>query len=70
MKIYVTSNLESRTNLDKILDENSLEDKLVRLKYKFAKLVFETSNKVYKFKTYNKTINNLINRNRWYKAID
>lgn len=36
---------------------------------KLAKTLTETSNKMHKPKTYNKTIDNLIYRNKWYKVI-
>lgn len=37
---------------------------------KLAKSLTKTSNKVHESKTYNEAINNLIHKNRWYKAID
>lgn len=42
----------------------------IRLICKLAKFLTETSSKVYKPKTYDEVINNLIYRNKWYKTID
>lgn len=35
-----------------------------------AKSITETSSKVHISKTYNEAVNDLINRNKWQKAID
>lgn len=37
---------------------------------KLAKLKTKTSNKVCKPETYNKIVNDLVNRNRWQEAIN
>ena len=58
-----------RTDLGGTSGKN-LSDKLVRLAQELAKLVIETSNKVHKPKTYNKTINNPINGNGYQGTID
>lgn len=42
----------------------------VRLVYELTKSQTKISNKIYEFKTYNETINNLIYKNIWDKAID
>ena len=58
-----------RTVLGRTSHNNS-SDELVRPAQELAKSVTETSNKVREPKAYNKTINDLINGNRWQKAID
>lgn len=60
MKIY----------LGKFSIKKFLRNKLVKLIYKFVKLVTKTDNKILKLKIYNKVINYLIYENKWYKAID
>ena len=35
-----------------------------------AKSITKTSSKIYELKTYDKAINNPINRNKWQEAID
>lgn len=70
MKIHFPYNLKLRTNLGEILSKNYLGNELVRPTYKFIKVFTITNCKVYKCKTYNKTINNLIYRNRWRKTIN
>lgn len=65
-----TENLHNHlVQRSKILGKNSLE-RLVRLAYEFAKSVTKISSKICEFKTYDKTVNNLVYRNRWQKAID
>lgn len=58
-----------KTDLDKIWGKN-LSDKLIRSMQKLAKSIIETSNKVHEPKTYNKIVNNPINRNRYQKTIN
>lgn len=70
MRIYSSCNPKSRTNLGRISNKNRLGKKLVRPMYKFAKSVIETSRKMGKAKTYNKTFNNSIPGNRWREAVD
>lgn len=60
---------KSRIDLSWTLDKN-FSDGLVKFTQEFAKLVTETSGKMYKLKTYNKIINISINRNRGQEAID
>lgn len=38
--------------------------------YKFVKIFIIINCKIYKYKTYNKIINNLIYKNRWCKTIN
>lgn len=45
-------------------------DSGIILIHKLAKSMTEMSSKVYKPKTYNEIIDNLIHRNKWHKAID
>lgn len=52
-----------RTDLGGISSKNLL-DRLVKLMQKLAKSVTKTSSKVREPKTYNKAVNNSINRNR------
>lgn len=42
----------------------------IRLICKLIKFLTETSSKMYKPKTYNKVIDNLIHKNRWHETID
>lgn len=63
MRIYLSYNLKLKIDLDGILDENSLEDGLVKSVYKFAKSVTKIGNKVQEPKIYNEAINNPIHRN-------
>lgn len=70
MKIYHFYNLKLRINLDEILNKNFVKNKLVKQIYKIAKLVIETNSKMRKLKSYNKIINNLICKNRYYEVID
>lgn len=46
-----------------ISGQNSLE-KLIRSMQKLAKSVIKTSSKIYEPKTYDKSVNNLMNRNK------
>lgn len=50
--------------------KNSLRDGIVRLVYKFAKSVTETSHKVREPKTYDEAINDPIYGNRWREGIN
>lgn len=59
-----------RIDLGVISGENSLGDGLVRLAYKFAKSVTETSSKVCESKTYDEAINDPIHEKKWHKAVD
>lgn len=53
------------TNLDKALSNNLLiRNKLVRPIYKVTKSITKTISKVLEFKTYNKIINNFIDKNK------
>lgn len=52
-----------KIDLGKISSENPL-DRLVKPTQKLVKSVIRTSSKVHKLKTYNKAVNNLINRNK------
>lgn len=70
IRIHASYNSMPRIDLGEILDENSLENRLVRPAYKIAKSITKTSSKVFKPKTYTKAIKNLIYRNRWRKAVD
>ena len=70
MRIYPPCNPKPRTNLGGISGKNSLGDGLVRLVYKFAKSVTETSSKVPEPKTYDEAINDPIHGNRWHEAAD
>lgn len=45
-------------------------DKLVRPAQKLAKSLIEISSKVQELLTYDETINDLVQENRWTKAID
>lgn len=57
MKIYLFLDLESKTNLDRILGKNLLvDDRLISPIYKTAKLVIQMNNKIQEPKTYNKVI--------------
>lgn len=70
IRIDLFYNPKLRTHLDEISGKNSLKDRLVRLMYKFAKSITETSSKLQEPKTYNKAINHPIYRNRWHKTIN
>lgn len=58
-----------KTDLDEIWSKNFL-DGLIKLVQEFAKSITKINSKVHKPKTYNEPINNLINKNRWQKAIN
>lgn len=51
-----------------MIDKNPT--RLVRLVYKLNQLVIKTSSKMRELQTYNETVNDLINKNSWKKAID
>lgn len=70
MKIHPLCNSKPKIDLSKILSKKYLGNELARPMYKFVKLFTITNCKVYKRKTYNKTINDLIYRNKWHKAIN
>lgn len=70
IKIYSTYNSKPKTDLDEISNKNPLREKLIRLIYKFVKLVTKISSKMRKPKTYNEIINNLIYGNRWCEIVD
>lgn len=53
-----------KTNLGWTLGKNPFVKKIVRPVYEFAKLMTEINSKMREFKTYNKSINNLIHRNK------
>ena len=62
---------KSRTNWDKTSGKNSLiEDGLINLVYKVAKLVNITKSKVRKSKIYKEVISNSIDKNKWYVAVN
>lgn len=54
-----------KTVLNRTSDNNSLDEKLVKLVHKFAELVTETSSKMREPKIYDEVINNLVLGNRW-----
>ena len=58
-----------RTNLDRASGKNP-SDGLVRPVQELAKSVTKRNSKVRESKIYDEAVNNLINRNRWQKAID
>lgn len=58
-----------KTNLGRTSDKNP-SDRLIRLAWELAKLITKTNSKMHKSKTYNKAINNPINRNKWQEFID
>ena len=64
--------LDKSQDLTQIRARTDLDINLViRFLYKLAKSMMEIgSNKVYKPKTYNKAIDNLIYWNKWRKAVD
>lgn len=64
IKIQLFHNLKPRIDLGGTLGKYLLRDELVRLAYKFAKLVIETNSKVQEPKTYDEVINDLIYKNR------
>lgn len=71
IKIHPIFDPKLKTNLGEIPGKNFLvKNELVRLTYKFVKLVTETSSKIQKLETYNEATNNLIYRNRWQKAVN
>lgn len=51
MKIDIFSNPKPKTNLDRILSKNFSRNRLLRLVYKFAKLLTKINRKMHKFKT-------------------
>lgn len=58
-----------RTDLGETSGKNP-SNGLVKLEQELVKFVNEISNKVHELKTYNKSVNNLIGRNKWQKAIN
>lgn len=70
MKIYFSYNVKLKTDLNRVSSKNVFKDKLIKLIYKFVKLIIEINNKVRKPKIYNKAINKPINENKQYKIID
>lgn len=58
-----------RIDLDKASSKNSSQ-KEINPAHKFAKLESKTNRKVYECKTYNKTIINLVHRNKVPEAIE
>lgn len=64
IKIQFLLNLRPKIDLGRTLDEKPLRNRLVKPMHKFSKLVIKTNSKVQKPKTYNKTINNSIYRNK------
>lgn len=58
-----------RIDLDRASSKNSFQ-RQIKPVYEFAKLESKTNSKVYECKTYNKTIINLVHRNKVPKAID
>lgn len=59
-----------KLNLGGILGKNSLTEGLGKSMQEFAKSVTETSSKVRESKTYNETINDYVNKNKWQEAIN
>lgn len=70
MRIYLFCILKSKTDLGGILGKNFLENQIIRLANKFAKLITKTNSKMRKLKAYDKPIYNSIYKNRWRKAVD
>ena len=53
-------NVQLKIDLGRTIYKNPLGERLISYTYKFAKFVIETSSKVWKPKTYNKIVNDLI----------
>ena len=69
MRIHPFYDPNSRTDLGETLGKNPL-DRLVKPMQELAKSITETSSKVCETKTYDETINDPINRNKWQETID
>lgn len=70
MKIFIFYDLKLKTDPNRILSKNFIANKLIMFIYKFVKSVTKIKSKMQKLKSYNKVINNLIYKNKKYKAID
>lgn len=70
MKIDLPHNLKPKINLSGTSGKNLLKNGLVKPLYRFVKSVTKTYSEMQKLKIYNKTINNIIYRNRWRETID
>lgn len=69
LKVVFSHNLTSKIDLIGISGKSPLENRLVRLIYKFSKSIIETSSKVRESKTYDKAINDFIYMNKQHKVV-
>ena len=69
MNVYPSHNLKPKTDLDGTFDKNPA-DGLIRPMRELAKFVTKTSSKVREPKTYDKTINDIFQGNKWRKGIN